>query len=187
LTSAAAAFMRAAMQRIAIVGCSGGGKSTLARALGARLGLPVVHMDMLFWRPGWTESPIEEFLPKVEAAAAQERWIIEGGYTAASALRFARADVIVWIEAPRWLCLWRAFARMALNFGRSRADLAPGCPEQFDLAFYRFIWGWDRTARPRMQAAIDRFAVEARLIRLHGDHEIKAFLAGLEPSGPPGR
>ncbi|MGH7024991.1 MAG: hypothetical protein ACREEB_15575 [Caulobacteraceae bacterium] len=182
MTRAAAAAMRGAMQRIAIVGCSGGGKSTLARELGARLGLPVVHMDTLFWKPGWTESDREEFVARVDAAAAAERWVMEGGFITHSTARFARADTVIWIELPRWLCLWRAFARMLVNFGRSRADLAPGCPERFDLPFYRYIWDYNRKTYPRMARALAEHAPNAQLIRLTSDRQKTLFLAGLEPS-----
>jgi adenylate kinase family enzyme len=167
------------MQRIAIVGCSGGGKSTLARAMGEALGLPVVHMDNLFWKRGWTESSLEEFRPRVEAVAAGERWIMEGTFTRASALRFSRADTIVWIELPMWLCLWRAFRRMLLAFGRVRPDLAPGCPERFDLAFYRYISAWNRVTRPKLSRALREWAPHARLIRLASDREMAAFVARL--------
>jgi adenylate kinase family enzyme len=171
------------MERVAIVGCSGGGKSTLARAMGERLGLPVTHLDNLYWKPGWTESPLEEFRPKVEEVAAGARWVIEGNFTSASARRFARADTVVWIELPTPLCLWRAFRRMLLNFGRPRADLSPGCPERFDLPFYRYILNWNRLTRPKMAAALARFAPQARLIRLGSDREKRQFLARLLAQG----
>jgi adenylate kinase family enzyme len=167
------------MRRVAIIGCSGGGKSTLALALGERLGLPVVHLDNLFWRPGWTESPIEEFRPGVEAAAAGEAWVMDGNFIAASALRFARADTIIWIELPTWLCLWRAVARMLLSFGAVRPDLAPGCPERFDLEFYGYILSWNRVIRPKMTRALETFAPNARVIRLTSDAAKARFLAGL--------
>ncbi|HEY2480698.1 MAG TPA: hypothetical protein VGI30_00700 [Caulobacteraceae bacterium] len=167
------------MQRVAIVGCSGGGKSTLARAMSDRLGLPVIHLDNLYWKPGWTESQLEEFRPKVEAVAAEPRWIIEGNFTSASALRFARADTIVWIELPTWLCLWRAIARVLLSFGRTRPDLSPGCPERFDFAFYRYIWSWNRLTRPKMAAALAGCAPHTRFVRLSSDRQKTQFLAGL--------
>jgi adenylate kinase family enzyme len=169
------------MDRIAIVGCSGGGKSTLARAMGERLGLPVTHLDNLFWKPGWTESRLEDFRPKVEAAAGEPRWIIEGNFTSASALRFNRADTIIWIDLPVRLCLWRAFARMLFSFGRTRADLSPGCPERFDLAFYAYIWNWNRVTRPKMARALAELAPTARLIGLTSDRQKAAFLMGLGP------
>jgi len=66
------------MRRIALVGPGGAGKSTLARRLGARLGLPVVHLDAEHWHPGWVETPAEEWAEKVRALASGERWIIDG-------------------------------------------------------------------------------------------------------------
>jgi adenylate kinase family enzyme len=157
------------MQRIAIVGCSGGGKSTLARELGAALKLPVIHLDALFWKPGWVEGDANEFREAVEAAVAADRWICEGNFIRASGLRFQRADTIIWLELPRLVCLWRAFVRAVTAFGRTRADLAPDCPEKIDPEFYRYIWDWDRLTRPRMQRAIETLAPHARLIRLADD------------------
>jgi len=109
------------MQRIAIVGCSGGGKSTLARELGAALKLPVIHLDALFWKPGWVEGDANEFREAVEAAVAADRWICEGNFIRASGLRFQRADTIIWLELPRLVCLWRAFVRLADD--RAKAKL----------------------------------------------------------------
>jgi adenylate kinase family enzyme len=168
------------MQRIAIVGCSGGGKSTLARIVGERLDLPVVHMDTLFWKPGWTEGEPDVFRRDVEAAASADRWVMEGGFITASAMRFARADTIIWIELSTLLCLWRALKRMAMSFGCDRADLAPGCPERFDLAFYRYIWTWNRLTRPRLQAALNSQGRHARLIHLVGRAAVRDFIGSLE-------
>ncbi|HEY2177059.1 MAG TPA: hypothetical protein VGH15_00630 [Caulobacteraceae bacterium] len=169
------------MRRIAIVGCSGGGKSTLARQVGARLGLPVIHMDTLFWKPGWVESDHDTFRAQVDAAAAGEQWVMEGGFITHSTARFARADTVIVIELPIWLCLWRAIVRMLVNFGRIRADLAPGCPERFDLPFYRYIWDYNRKTQPRMAAALAQYAPHVRLVRLASDKAKRTFLAGLQP------
>jgi adenylate kinase family enzyme len=164
------------MDRIAIVGCSGGGKSTLARALGVRLGLPVVHLDTLFWKPGWVESDLASFRSAVDAAACGERWVMDGNFTSASRLRFQRADTIVWVDQPRLVCLWRAVWRAVTAFGRVRADLAPGCPERIDLAFYRYIWSWERVTRPKMEQAIAVHGAGARLVWLTNDSQIAAFV-----------
>jgi adenylate kinase family enzyme len=168
------------MQRVAIVGCSGGGKSTLARELGALLDLPIIHLDTLFWKPGWVEGDPDEFRVDVEAAVAADRWICEGNFINVSELRFQRADTIIWIEIPITLCLWRAFWRAITGFGVSRADLAPGCPEKIDFAFYGYIWNWNRLTRPRMQRAIEAFAPEATLIRLRDDRQKSALLQRLK-------
>ncbi|MEQ8267199.1 MAG: topology modulation protein [Parvibaculum sp.] len=167
------------MQRILIIGCSGGGKSTLARALGRRFGLPVVHLDVLFWKPGWVESPYEEFRPKVAAAVAEERWVIDGNFGRTFDLRLPRADTVIWVDQPRRICLWRAFRRTLTLFGRNRADLAPGCPEKFDLAFYRFIWNFKRTHDAMMEEALARDAAHAQVFRLRSDAAIVEFMSGL--------
>jgi len=173
-------------QLMALIGPSGAGKSTLARALGARLGLPVIHIDTLFWKPGWVEGDREVLRGEVEAAVRAEHWITEGNFIDASALRFARADTIVWVDLPRLACLWRAVRRAVTGFGQSRPDLAPGCPEKIDLAFYGYIWSWNRLMRPKTEAAITQFGSRARLVRLRSDREMAAWLAAIEARDLPG-
>jgi adenylate kinase family enzyme len=173
------------MERVAIIGCSGGGKSTLARALGERLGLPVIHLDVLFWKPGWVESDPVEFRAAVDAAVAADRWVSDGNFTRASPVRFARADTVIWMELPRLLCLWRAIRRSLLALGRNRPDLAPGCPEKFDLTFYAYILNWDRLSRPRVEEALAAFAPTARLIRIKSDQQARSVLAQLSQEPVP--
>jgi adenylate kinase family enzyme len=182
LTRSEATRIADPMNRITIVGCSGGGKSTLARAVGAALGLPVVHLDALFWRPGWVESDPEPFRAAVDRALAGERWVSDGTFTSVADICFARADTIVWIDQPIPLCLWRALWRSLTSLGRTRADLAPGCPEKIDFAFYHYIVTWNRSARQRLQTAIDVFGPRARLIRLRNDVEIAAWVSDLVPA-----
>jgi len=68
------------MNRIAVIGCSGSGKSTLSRQLGERLNIPVIHLDRVFWQPGWVEPPRDEFAASVCSAVAGERWILDGNF-----------------------------------------------------------------------------------------------------------
>jgi adenylate kinase family enzyme len=167
------------MKRILVIGCSGGGKSTLARKLGEKLSLPVVHLDVLFWKPGWVESSYEEFRPKIAAAVAEDRWIVDGNFSRTFDIRLPRADTVIWVDQPRRVCLWRAFRRTLMQFGRNRADLAPGCPEKFDPGFYRFIWNFKRTHDAMMEEALARDASHAQVFRLRSDAEISAFLEAL--------
>lgn len=167
------------MKRILVIGCSGGGKSTLARALGEKLALPVVHLDVLFWKPGWVESSYDEFRPKVAAAVAEDRWIVDGNFSRTFDLRLPRADTIVWVDQPRRVCLWRAFRRTLTLFGETRPDLAPGCPEKIDPAFYRFIWNFKKTHDAMIEEALACDGAHARVFRLRSDKEIAAFLASV--------
>jgi adenylate kinase family enzyme len=168
------------MRRVVIIGNSGTGKSTLAQRIGQRLGLPVVHMDALFWLPGWVESEIGPFRKRVAAAHAGERWVSEGNYTTRTAdLRFPQADTILWLRRPTWLCLLRAMWRSLTTFGVTRPDMAPGCPEKIDLGFYRWIWDFDRRDAVNFELLLDEHAAHAWVRRLDSDADTRRFLEDL--------
>ena len=131
--------------RILVVGCSGAGKTTLARRLARELGIPHYSLDFLFWKPGWVESPDSEFIPRVEAACAKPAWVIDGGYSRTIAIRLKRADTVIWLDVPRRVCLARVIRRFLLNMCRVRQDMPPGCIERLDMEFMRWIWNWHRT------------------------------------------
>lgn len=165
------------MRRVVIVGNSGGGKSTLARRLGDKLGLPVIHLDVLFWKPGWTESDDDEFHARVLGALAAPAWVCDGNFGGSWHLRMPLADTIVWIDQPAWLCVFRAIRRVFRYREGARPDMAEGCRETIDLEFYRFILTYGRKVRPRLEAALVQHGAHARIVRLRNDREIDAFVA----------
>jgi adenylate kinase family enzyme len=114
------------MRRIIVVGCQGSGKTSLALKLGRKLGLPVVHLDVLYWRPGWKASDKASFRVRVADAIASEGWVVDGSFSGlAFDLTLARADTLIVIERTRWLCLWRPFGvRPSIATGRG-----PTCPK----------------------------------------------------------
>lgn len=137
-------------QRILIIGPSGAGKSTLARHVGERLGLPVVHLDTINWNPGWVQTGREMFRQRVAEAAAGDAWVMDGNYTTHLDLRLPRTQAIIWLDLPRRVYFARAVWRSIRNYGRVRADLGPGCPEQFELSFFtQWVWTYPKRSRPR--------------------------------------
>ena len=168
------------MRRVAIVGCAGSGKSTLARAMGERLDLPVLHLDILYWRAGWRAIDDREMGEAVDRVAETDRWITDGLQVASSVLRFQRADTIIWLDLPIPTCLRRAVWRVIRDHGRTRADLADGCLEKFDLTFYRWIWNFNRDVRPRLKAALEVQGLKAVVVRLTSDGAVAKYLAGIE-------
>jgi adenylate kinase family enzyme len=164
------------MQRVLIIGNSGGGKSTLARKLGAKTGAPVIHLDVLFWKPGSVESDKQEFKARLTAALAAPRWIADGNFSSSWDVTMARADTVVWIDQPRWLCLVRAIWRIVKYRRELRPDMAEGCRESVDFAFYRYIWTYDAETTPKLLAALETHGAHARHVRLRSDREIVAFL-----------
>ena len=102
--------------RIAIVGCSCAGKSTMARKIGAELGIRVVDLDDLHWLPGWKEVPDEELRVKVEEFTAEEEWVTAGNYRVVRDIIWGRATHIIWLNYSFrvvWSrALWRTFSRV---------------------------------------------------------------------------
>src|SRR5687767_8178275 len=86
--------------RVMIVGNGGAGKSTLARALGERTGLPVVHLDALYWQPGWVEPPREEWRATQRQQLAGSDWIADGNYGGTMEERLRLADAVVLLDHP---------------------------------------------------------------------------------------
>jgi adenylate kinase family enzyme len=166
------------VQRVAILGSGGAGKSTVATALGQRTGLPVVHLDPLYWAPGWVARPPEEFQAALLAAVAGDSWILDGNvlWGDADDPRFARADTVVFLDLPRRTCLWRATKRRLRYRGELRPDLPAGCPEAFDLSFYRWMWSFPRQVRPRVLAVLAGLGPEAEVHHLRSAAEVRRFL-----------
>lgn len=136
------------MQRILIIGCGGSGKSTLARQLGERTGLPVWHLDRLFWRSGWVNIPEEDFDRRLTEVLDQPRWVIDGNYDRTLPLRLSRCDTVVYLDYSRITCLYGIARRVLANRGRTRPDMAEGCPERADWEFLRWVWGYRKAKRP---------------------------------------
>lgn len=86
------------MRKVNVIGTSGTGKTTLAIALAERLGCPVIHMDALFWKPGWRESEDEEFFAKLEKALCCDRWVLDGNYSRSQPVKWKDVDTIIWLD-----------------------------------------------------------------------------------------
>ena len=171
------------MRRIMIIGGSGSGKSTLARRVGDHLNLPVIHMDKLFWEPGWIMADEDVFLARVEHEIAQPAWVMDGNYSRTWPNRIRRADAVIFLDLPGGLRLWRVLSRTVLEYGETRPDLAPDCPERFDFGF---IFGWvlryRRKGRPKALSlmADDGPANGLKRIHLRSRRQVGAFLAALQ-------
>lgn len=141
----------------------------MARRLGAKHGLPVFHLDQLYWHPGWIERQANQFQLEVKRLAELPARVIDGNYTAALACRFSAADTVVYVDAPTWICMVRLLRRTLGSYGRVRADAAPGCPERFDTAFLRFAWSWNRMRRTRVLALVHGFPGRKIVLRTRAE------------------
>lgn len=166
------------MRRVLVVGCSGTGKSTFAAALGRKLGLPVVHLDGHFWRPGWVQCDLAGWPQKVAELLDEPEWVMDGNFLATLEARLAACDTVIFLDRGRLVCLWRVIKRWFLYRSRTRPDLPEGCPERIDWEFYRWVWRYSRDVRPAMLARLQQ-AEDKRVLIFHSDLETAEFLEGL--------
>lgn len=163
------------MKRIAIIGCCGAGKSTFARALHDNFGLPVFHLDRLFWAPGWQQVGIEIFRNRCREINLLEEWIIDGNYSSTLRDRCERADLVVFLDYATPVCLWRVIRRTLSGYGTARPDVGDGCLERFDLAFLRYVIDFRRKRRDSIVAILEEFPAD-KILRPRNSREADEIL-----------
>lgn len=173
------------MQRVLIVGCSGAGKSTFARRLGAISGLPVTHLDRLFWQPGWVPPNAETWRDTVSRVAAGQLWIVDGNYRAALEIALPIADTVIWLDVARHVCLSRV-TRRAIRFeGTVRPDMAEGCPERLDDELLRYIADFEDVGRPNLIRRLATYGPHLAPVVLRCNRDMAQFIGRLpRPSSP---
>jgi adenylate kinase family enzyme len=167
------------MKRILIIGSGGAGKSTLAKKLAKRLALPCIHLDQLFWKPGWVETDPQEFDKKLKKILRTKAWVIDGNYGRTQELRTQYADTVIFLDFSRTLCLWRALWRMLGSYGRSRSDMARGCPEHFEFAFFKWIWNYPKFGKLEALRRLEKVSKSKRIIFLRNSQELDLFFERL--------
>ncbi|MCA9898640.1 MAG: hypothetical protein KC433_10655 [Anaerolineales bacterium] len=123
--------------RIVVTGMAGAGKSTFSRILAQKTGLPLIHLDLHCWNPGWVRVPAGEMLAKQRVLLAGERWIVDSN-DVDDDLLVARVDTLVILATPWWICAWRAFKRGLRR--PPETQLPPGCEESLSQRL-RDEWG----------------------------------------------
>ena len=166
------------MERIMIIGCGGSGKSTLARQLGEKTGLPVVHLDKLFWRPGWVNLTREEFDVVHNAAIEEKKWILDGNFDRTMEQRIRCCDTVVYLDFSRIACLCGVMKRILTTYGKVRPDMGDGCPERFDLAFLQWVWNFNKNKREKNYRLLEQYG-DKRIYILKNRKQVKEFLESL--------
>jgi adenylate kinase family enzyme len=150
-------------RRVLVTGLAGSGKSTFAKALAATTGLPLIHLDLHYWKPGWVAPTEDEWRDKQRLVLAGEAWIADGNYHETLALRLARADTVVVLDTPWPLCAARAVGRGLRSTG---GEMPEGCPDSAwrrlrdELPLALRIW-----RKRRVEPALER-----EIIATHGQH-----------------
>lgn len=136
--------------KIAIVGYSGAGKSTLAKYFAGRYGLPLVYLDAINFISGWRYRDQKEALHMTKEAMDRDAWVIDGNYrNLYFEQRMEEADYIVYMDFPRWECLYRVIKRYLEERNHVRESAAEGCVEKMDLEFLIWVLWKGRSRRIR--------------------------------------
>lgn len=168
-------------RRVIITGLPGSGKSTISLALAAETGLPVVHLDLHFWKPGWVAPSETEWREKQRGVLAGDEWIADGNYHETLDLRLESADTVVFLDMPWWLCTGRALLRGL----RMPDELPEGCNysawtrlrDEWLLTIR--IWRQRRSQPEREREIISQHGQHVALHVLRSKRAVREFLDGL--------
>jgi len=142
-------------------------------------GLPVVHLDKLFWRPNWERTPEEEWIETVRSETQRPEWIMDGNFGGTRKIRMRAADTIIFLDLPRWVCMYRILKRTLLYKRGGRPDMAEGCDERFDPEFILWVWNYRKAGRKRALAEIERMT-DKTVVILQTRSAVAAYLNGLQ-------
>jgi adenylate kinase family enzyme len=172
-------------RRVLVVGMSGSGNSTFARALSAKTGLPAIHLDVHYWKPGWVEPSDDEWREKQRTLLAGDAWIADGNYNKTLDLQLEHAETVVFLDTPWWICASRAFVR-GLRKPPTWFEMPEGCD---DSALRRLRDEWrvagvlcrnGRSEPEQVLAIVAQHGSHAALHVLRSKRAAKDFLEGMK-------
>lgn len=163
------------MKKVVVIGSGGSGKSTFSRQLGEVTGLPVVHLDKLYWHAGWVKTSADEWESIVRRELEKPEWIMDGNFGGTREMRMRAADTIILLDLPRWLCMWRILKRSLKYYGRTRPDMTDGCNERLDLEFILWVWNYRSASRKRAMFELEKIG-EKKIFILKSRKAVAQFL-----------
>jgi adenylate kinase family enzyme len=168
------------MKRILVIGSGGAGKSTFAKRLAALLDIQLIHLDSLYWNPGWVETPKQEWKNTVKQIITRDSWVMDGNYSGTLDLRLEACDTVIFLDIARVICLWRVIKRTVAYQNKCRPDMAEGCRERLDIGFLLWIWNYRKRTRPKIVSLLKENSDTKEVVWLRTNEEVERFLAGVE-------
>ena len=166
-------------KKIAIIGCAGSGKTTLALRLHKQLNLPLYHLDQYYWLPGWERTDFDMFIQMHDELCDRNEWIIEGSYIRVLTPRLMQADVIIFLDMPRYVCMWRVLKRSFLNWGKVIPGNPEGCRQQIFtrkfLDFLQWTWNFNQRFRPVICKLLEEFKDEKPVYVVRSAQDLNNF------------
>ena len=171
------------MRKVNVIGTSGTGKTTFAIALAERLGCPVIHMDALFWKAGWTESEDEEFFAKLDQSLSCDSWVLDGNYSRSQLVKWKDVDTIIWLDFSFTRTIIQALKRAIVRIW-TQEELWPdtGNRESLRLLFSRhsiILWTlrmYPKNKKRYAEIMNDPQYADIQFVRLKSPSECRTFI-----------
>ncbi len=146
--------MHTNMRKIIVIGCPGSGKSTFARELHRITGIPLFHLDLMYWNADRTTVDRAVFCERLAEVMAQDEWIIDGNYNSTMEMRMQACDTVVFLDFPTDVCVSGILGRR----GRARPDLPWVEPDEVDGAFLAFVKDYNGQSRPKVLELLSTYS-----------------------------
>ena len=159
------------MKKVIIIGCPGAGKSTFARKLSAKTGLPLYYLDMIWHLPDRTTLSREEFATRLEKIISGEKWIIDGNYLHTMPYRLQNCDTVFFFDLPTVVCLAGAEERI----GKEREDM-PWTDETMNEEFRQWIIDFSSQQLPVINSLLSEYKEKVKIIVFHTREEADNFI-----------
>lgn len=160
------------MKKVIVIGCPGSGKSTFSRGLNKNTGIPLYHLDMMFWNSDKTTVERSVFLERLAAVLEKDEWIIDGNYSSTMEQRLEACDTVFFLDFPTELCLEGVRQRR----GKPRDDI-PWIETEEDAEFIEFIKGYGERERPRVLELIEKYKDGRLVLTFKSREEADAYLS----------
>ena len=141
------------MKKVIVIGCPGSGKSTVSRALHNKTGIPLYHLDMMYWNADKTTVEKSVFLERLSVVLQKNEWIIDGNYGSTMELRMAACDTVIFLDYPLEVCLDGIKERR----GKPRSDM-PWIETEEDAEFIEFIKSYNEQQKPKVLELLEKYS-----------------------------
>ena len=169
------------MQRVAVIGCPGAGKSIFSRRLHEATRLPVVYLDSIYHSLDYDyKVDTTAWQRKIAHLVEQDRWITDGDFVNTFDIRFPRADTIIFLDFPTKVSLTRAVIRRATYRQHPRLEMPKGWKEKLSFEFLVYIITYRKNERPKVYASLSRWGNHINVIILNSPNEAEAYLKKIE-------
>ena len=166
-------------RRILVIGSSGSGKSTFSRELSRIRGIPLYHLDKIYWRSGWNPIPEEVFNEEMMKILPKEEWILDGNYSQSLANRIQFSETVIFLDFKWPVCAFRVIRRNIKNRWNQRTDITEGCEEKFNHDFYellKYIRNFPKTDRIKIIKLLEANAYEKEIIIFSNSTSVRQYL-----------